>query len=46
MLLALLIYLAANQGILIAAPIVINSLAIGAIATESAPYTLEKGTGK
>jgi hypothetical protein len=38
MILALLIYLAAHTGTVVATPVVINAVAVGAIATESHAY--------
>ena len=46
MIIALLIYLAANQGVLVAAPIVVNSLAIGSIVSEATIYDRGYNSGR
>jgi hypothetical protein len=43
MILSLFIYLAANQGILVAQPIVINAVALGSIVENAVSY--ERGMG-
>lgn len=46
MIIALLIYLAANQSVLVAAPIVVNSLAIGSILSEATVYSRGYNSGR